>query len=79
MRLTIAIAVAIAAFSLSGCDDTTPGVVTAKYSTDTSYLYKCAEDQWALVVVDDSNQEHGNCVSAKTAAKYAVGDQYPSK
>lgn len=61
---------------VAGCGEVS-GKITAIYDTTTSYLYRCEKDQWAIVVLVKDNKEHANCVSAKTAAKYKVGDTYP--
>jgi len=69
-------ALAFSSLALVACGDAS-GKVTAIYDTTTSYLYRCDKDQWAVVVLVKDNKEHANCVSAKIAAKYKVGDTYP--
>lgn len=79
MRITIAIATAVAAFSLTGCGNTVEGKISAIYDNTSSYLYDCVAGQWAIVVVKSDNTEHGNCVDANTAKSYIVGEHYPRK
>lgn len=79
MKKALLIAIlAISPLALSACDDKTPGKITVIYGNEVAEaVYKCGNDEWVIQVLIDDNKEHGNCVSAGTAAKYKVGDTYP--
>jgi len=63
---------------LAGCDGKTPGTVLNIYGTEaTRGTTKCDTGDWSISVQKKDGKIANNCVSAETAAKYKVGDQYP--